>query len=149
MDIKDEIINFIERKEETGALLITGKWGSGKTFYIKNLVEEFNKEKKGYLSVISLFGINSVENLTKVVKECYLEANSTIFTKTARKIGKIVGKTVNSGLKVAEAATGGNVAVSAAQKGFFICYFARLIRFYFCEKLYWTRKIAKEVCSCF
>lgn len=46
MDIKDEIINFIERKEETGALLITGKWGSGKTFYIKNLVEEFNKEKK-------------------------------------------------------------------------------------------------------
>lgn len=118
MDIKDEIINFIERKEETGALLITGKWGSGKTFYIKNLVEEFNKEKKGYLSVISLFGINTVENLTKVVKECYLEANSTIFTKTARKIGKIVGKTVNSGLKVAEAATGGNVAVSAAQKGF-------------------------------
>lgn len=118
MDIKDEIINFIERKEETGALLITGKWGSGKTFYIKNLVDELNKEKKEYLSVISLFGIDSVENLTKAVKECYLEANSTIFTKTARKIGKIVGKTVNSGLKVAEAATGGNVAVSAAQKGF-------------------------------
>ena len=118
MDIKDEIINFIERKEETGALLITGKWGSGKSYYIKNLAAELNDAKKEYLCVISLFGIDSVENLTKAVKECYLEANSTIFTKTARKIGKIVGKTVNSGLKVAEAATGGNVAVSAAQKGF-------------------------------
>ena len=73
---------------------------------------------KKSICVISLFGIDSVENLTNAVKECYLEANSTIFTKTARKIGKIVGKTVNSGLKVAEAATGGNVAVSAAQKGF-------------------------------
>lgn len=149
MDIKDEIINFIERKEETGALLITGKWGSGKTFYIKNLVDELNKEKKEYLSVISLFGIDSVENLTKAVKECYLEANSTIFTKTARKIGKIVGKTVNSGLKVAEAATGGECCCFSCSKRFFICYFARLIRFYFCEKLYWTRKIEKEVCSCF
>lgn len=118
MDIKDEIINFIERKEETGALLITGKWGSGKSYYIKNLAAELNDAKKEYLCVISLFGIDSVENLTKAVKECYLEANSTIFTKTARKIGKIVGKTVNSGLKVAEAATGGNVAVSAVQKGF-------------------------------
>ena len=118
MDIKDEIINFIERKEETGALLITGKWGSGKSYYIKNLAAELNDAKKEYLCVISLFGIDSVENLTKAVKECYLEANSTIFTKTARKIRKIVGKTVNSGLKVAEAATGGNVAVSAAQKGF-------------------------------
>lgn len=118
MDIKDEIINFIERKEETGALLITGKWGSGKSYYIKNLAAELNDAEKEYLCVISLFGIDSVENLTKAVKECYLEANSTIFTKTARKIGKIVGKTVNSGLKVAEAATGGNVAVSAAQKGF-------------------------------
>lgn len=118
MDIKDEIINFIERKEETGALLITGKWGSGKSYYIKNLAAELNDAPKEYLCVISLFGIDSVENLTKAVKECYLEANSTIFTKTARKIGKIVGKTVNSGLKVAEAATGGNVAVSAAQKGF-------------------------------
>ena len=73
---------------------------------------------KKSICVISLFGIDSVEDLTNAVKECYLEANSTIFTKTARKIGKIVGKTVNSGLKVAEAATGGNVAVSAAQKGF-------------------------------
>ena len=68
--------------------------------------------------MISLFGIDSVASLVKAVKECYLEANSTIFTKTARKIGKVVGKTVDNGLKVAEAATGGNVAVSAAQKGF-------------------------------
>lgn len=118
MDIKEEILTFINREEETGALLITGKWGSGKSYYIKGLAKELNDNKREYLCVISLFGIDSVASLVKAVKECYLEANSTIFTKTARKIGKVVGKTVDSGLKVAEAATGGNVAVSAAQKGF-------------------------------
>lgn len=118
MDIREEILTFINREEETGALLITGKWGSGKSYYIKDLAKELNDNKKEYLCVISLFGIDSVASLIKAVKECYLEANSTVFTKTARKIGKIVGKTVDSGLKVAEAATGGNVAVSAAQKGF-------------------------------
>ena len=118
MDIKKEILAFINREEETGALLITGKWGSGKSYYIKGLAKELNDSKKEYLCVISLFGIDSVASLVKAVKECYLEANSTIFTKTARKIGKVVGKTVDSGLKAAEAATGGNVAVSAAQKGF-------------------------------
>ena len=118
MDIREEILTFINREEETGALLITGKWGSGKSYYIKGLAKELNDNKKEYLCVISLFGIESVASLVKAVKECYLEANSTIFTKTARKIGKVVGKTVDSGLKVAEAATGGNVVVSAAQKGF-------------------------------
>lgn len=118
MDIKEEILTFINREEETGALLITGKWGSGKSYYIKGLAKKLNDNKREYLCVISLFGIDSVASLVKAVKECYLEANSTIFTKTARKIGKVVGKTVDSGLKVAEAATGGNVAVSAAQKGF-------------------------------
>lgn len=118
MDIKEEILTFINREEETGALLITGKWGSGKSYYIKGLAKKLNDNKREYLCVISLFGIDSVASLVKAVKECYLEANSTIFTKTARKIGKVVGKTVDSGLKVAEAATGGNVAVSATQKGF-------------------------------
>ena len=118
MDIREEILTFINRKEETGALLITGKWGSGKSYYIKDLAKELNDNKKEYLCVVSLFGIDSVASLIKAVKEYYLEANSTVFTKTASKIGKIVGKTVDSGLKVAEAATGGNVAVSAAQKGF-------------------------------
>lgn len=37
MDIKEEILTFINREEETGALLITGKWGSGKSYYIKGL----------------------------------------------------------------------------------------------------------------
>ena len=117
MDIGKDILTFIRRKEETGALLITGKWGSGKTYYLKNLARELNAERREYLGVISLFGIDSIANLNKAVKECYLEANSTFFNKTARKIGRIVSKTIDNGLKVAEAATGGNVAVSGVQKG--------------------------------
>ena len=91
MDIGKDILTFIRRKEETGALLITGKWGSGKTYYLKNLARELNAERREYLG--------------------------TFFNKTARKIGRIVSKTIDNGLKVAEAATGGNVAVSGVQKG--------------------------------
>ena len=74
MDIKEEILTFINREEETGALLITGKWGSGKSYYIKGLAKELNDNKREYLCVISLFGIDSVASLVKAVKECYLES---------------------------------------------------------------------------
>ena len=68
MDIREEILTFINRKEETGALLITGKWGSGKSYYIKDLAKELNDNKKEYLCVVSLFGIDSVASLITEVK---------------------------------------------------------------------------------
>ena len=118
MDIKNEILTFIRREEETGALLLTGAWGIGKTYFIKSLAEELNSARKEFLCVISLFGIDSVASLTKTVKEGYLAARSKIFSKTARKIGKAIVNAVDKGLKIAETATGDNVAVSAVQKSF-------------------------------
>ena len=40
MDTMQEIMNYIEMNENNGALLITGKWGCGKTFLIKQIAEE-------------------------------------------------------------------------------------------------------------
>ena len=91
MDIKNEILTFIRREEETGALLLTGAWGMGKTHFIKSLAEEVNNAHEEYLCVVSLFGVDSVASLTKAVKESYLAARSKIFSKTSRKIGKAIG----------------------------------------------------------
>ena len=55
MDTKQEIMNYIEMKENNGALLITGKWGCGKTFLIKQIAEELNQGKKYCVAVISLY----------------------------------------------------------------------------------------------
>lgn len=43
MDIYDNIANFF-KMENTGALLIVGAWGSGKTYYLDNVVFKKLKE---------------------------------------------------------------------------------------------------------
>lgn len=117
MDIREEILTFINRKEETGALLITGKWGSGKSYYIKGLAKELNDNKKEYLCVISLFGIDSVANLIKLVKERYIDANSNGFTRMVRKVGKTAQTALNTAGDIANIATGGNPVVAGVKTG--------------------------------
>lgn len=117
MDIKEEILTFIRREEETGALLITGKWGSGKTYYIKNLANKLNEAKKEYLCIISLFGIDSLASLAKVVKERYLDANSNGFTRAVRKVGNITKTVVNATGEIATIATAGNPIAAGIKTG--------------------------------
>lgn len=82
MDLQQEILSFISCKEMNGALLLTGKWGCGKTFLIRQIANNLNckeiqaneiiqaKENEGFVvAVISLFGIDSINSLNKKVKE--------------------------------------------------------------------------------
>ena len=72
MDAKQEIIDYIETKEIPGALLLTGEWGCGKTYLIKEIANEYkeNKENKEFVFVIvSLFGVESVSELQEKVKK--------------------------------------------------------------------------------
>ena len=46
MDIKNEIMDFINSEENNGALLITGSWGCGKTYLVKTIINEISKENK-------------------------------------------------------------------------------------------------------
>ena len=68
MSTIDEIKFFTETKESTGALLITGKWGCGKTHLIASLAKELDANK--YLVVaVSLFGVKSVELIPNIIKQ--------------------------------------------------------------------------------
>ena len=42
---QQSICKFIEDKHTSGASLVTGEWGSGKTFFLKNLAQKYNKDK--------------------------------------------------------------------------------------------------------
>ena len=97
--------------------MITGKWGSGKSYYIKGLAKELNDNKKEYLCVISLFGIDSVANLIKLVKERYIDANSNGFTRMVRKVGKTAQTALNTAGDIANIATGGNPVVAGVKTG--------------------------------
>lgn len=72
MNVSDELKMYIDCKEHTGAFLLTGKWECGKTYLIKNLKSEIDSDNKVML-IVSLFGIDSVEMLTKTIKEQVLK----------------------------------------------------------------------------
>lgn len=60
----EPILNYLREDKTDYCVLINGKWGCGKTFYIKNrfqkdILEEVNRK----LVYISLFGTNTVDDL--------------------------------------------------------------------------------------
>lgn len=69
MNAQKEIIEFISRKEKNGALLLTGKWGCGKTYLIRQIRDELNKETQYAVVIVSLFGIDSIQGVDRKVKE--------------------------------------------------------------------------------
>lgn len=46
VNIVQEIENFLKQNENSGALLVTGKWGCGKTYLLNKIAEENNKKLK-------------------------------------------------------------------------------------------------------
>lgn len=68
MNTVDEIRAFISQRENNGALLLTGKWGCGKTFLVNQVIEELNQGNDFIAVSISLFGVDSIELLHKEIK---------------------------------------------------------------------------------
>ena len=71
MDIIEELKYYCNEPSPTGALMITGEWGCGKTYLINNILKEELKDTHVVLCV-SLFGMNSIEDVRKEVKRCWL-----------------------------------------------------------------------------
>ena len=81
----EEIENYIKEQEQNGALLVTGKWGSGKTYLMRQIERKLNQGPQYLMAVVSLFGIEDTNTLIKKVKEAVVYAQT--FNK-AEKSGK-------------------------------------------------------------
>ena len=98
----EEIENYIEEQDQNGALLVTGKWCSGKTYLIRQIEKKLNQEPKYLMAVVSLFGIEDTNTLSKKVKEAVAYAQT--FNK-AEKSGKgHIAKGVNIAKQLSEKA---------------------------------------------
>lgn len=66
MSMLEDIAYYCEMDKPVGALLLTGKWGSGKTFFVeKQLKSKLNK----YTFIrVSLFSMGTIEDLTREIK---------------------------------------------------------------------------------
>lgn len=83
MNVTSEIKSYIELKETCGALLLTGKWGCGKSYIMHQLADSLNGEDQYAVAIVSLFGVQSIEELDKKVKEAIrvLEKNTLLILK--------------------------------------------------------------------
>lgn len=57
MNVTSEIKSYIELKETCGALLLTGKWGCGKSYIMHQLADSLNGEDQYAVAIVSLFGV--------------------------------------------------------------------------------------------
>lgn len=85
--IIEGISNYFEMKT-TGALMITGHWGCGKTYFIKNEVIPYTQKVLGKkLIMVSLFGINDLSEIPERVLYAYLDAYGK--DKTGFNLGRV------------------------------------------------------------
>ena len=88
------ILNYL-KMDSSGAFLLTGTWGCGKTYYIKNeLFPIIEKKKEGECSfipiMVSLYGIENLSDLPKRIVTEYLDYTAKKEVNEAFHFGKIV-----------------------------------------------------------
>lgn len=103
-DMNSFILNYIENDITGRAIMLTGEWGSGKSYYVKNTLKPFLEDKdngKHKCVIVSLYGLSDTSEISKAI---YMElrtikkAPSFETASTAKAVGKIVGKTIFNGL---------------------------------------------------
>lgn len=72
--IIEELKEHCKLEKPIGALLLTGEWGCGKTHLIKNELDNELKDSH-ILIIVSLFGMNSVEDIKTYIKRKWLFAH--------------------------------------------------------------------------
>ena len=124
MSIENEIKNYITTKENNGAILITGKWGCGKTFLLKSIVDKLNKEDEYLLALVSLFGIDSIDNLHRTIKETVFfsrgfESNSNIIKNNFNKFKQTTKPLLDAFGEMSKIVKGVNTAINLNWQDFF------------------------------
>ena len=116
-EVKREIEDYIYQKQISGALLLSGAWGAGKTHLIKEIAQEINQNNKAAVAVVSLFGLDTISAIQQRLKEEYASFYIGKIGKKAHDLKKKTGRVVNDVLSVATIATDKNIAVSSIAKG--------------------------------
>lgn len=91
------IKHYLEKDKTNTAIMLTGEWGSGKTYYVEKVLAPFlQKEKKNRCIIISLYGIESLSDISKGI---YMELRMKALDKDSEALatGKLIAKTIAKG----------------------------------------------------
>ncbi len=89
----EAVCRYCRIDKPTGALLLSGEWGSGKTFFIDSIVAEELLSSHLFIRV-SLFGVSSVNELNAMIKKEYINKTASGISHFLNKVpGEFVDKT--------------------------------------------------------
>lgn len=103
-ELNEYIKHYVEKDKTPSAIMLTGGWGTGKSYYIHNFLAPFLKEPqngKHRCAIVSLYGL---ENASEISKRIYFELRSIGVSKkseavsTGKAAATIVAKTVLNGM---------------------------------------------------
>lgn len=104
-EIVSNLINYVSDDRQKYAVLLDGEWGSGKTFFVKNILmdeieKNFNEDKnKIKVIYISLYGITSTNQILEEICLNIVKYNKDILNnKILSKVGTISSKVFFAGL---------------------------------------------------
>lgn len=95
-DISSYLLKYIEYKDPQYAVMITGGWGCGKTFFIKDwkIRVEAIKGKRYKPMYISLYGMHSLNELRANINRQLHPFLASTFVKNAKKVANGFAKTL-------------------------------------------------------
>ncbi len=106
-ELINAICDYIRKPYTDYAIMLNGKWGSGKTYFwnnnLRDKIEKISNEGKKYKTIyISLYGVNSLEEISK---KLFIETNPML-SKTLKKFvdnkkGNSIPEYVKTGLDMA------------------------------------------------
>lgn len=97
-EYNEYIKNFLENDNTKSAIMLTAPWGAGKSYYIREELVPFVKNKLGKMCVcISLYGLKNIDEVSKAL---YLEVRFGKFDRNNEKhtTTKVIGKTIVKGV---------------------------------------------------
>lgn len=93
-ELNNYILHYLKKDKTQTAIMLTGEWGSGKTYYIEKDLVPFLKENKTTAVVVSLYGLDDISMISKSI---YMELRmSTLGGKHSETIttGKVIAKNI-------------------------------------------------------
>lgn len=93
-ELNNYILHYLKNDKTHTAIMLTGEWGSGKTYYVENDLIPFLKQNKAAAIEVSLYGVNDI---TMISKSIYMELRmSTLGGKSSEVVttGKLIAKNI-------------------------------------------------------
>lgn len=66
-ELNNYILHYLKKDKTQTAIMLTGEWGSGKTYYIEKDLVPFLKDNKATSVVVSLYGLDDISMISKSI----------------------------------------------------------------------------------